>query len=107
MRKLKSLQGLRFLLFLPIFMIHACGAFSFPISPVYAKCSVTAFFVLSGFLAAWQHGATDEGCTLRDCFIFAWRKVKKIYPLYLFSLIIAGPVVGYYTIYLAKGSVLD
>lgn len=85
--KIESLDGLKVIFFLAIFAMHASGAWSFKVSEILPGSAVTGFFVLSGFGVAYNYLDREI-----DPF-YVLKKLKQIYPIYLFSLMITTPVV--------------
>ena len=85
--KIKSLNGLKVIFFLAIFAMHASGAWSFKVSEILPGSAVTGFFVLSGFGVAYNYLDREI-----DQF-YVLKKIKQIYPIYLFSLVLTTPVV--------------
>ena len=82
--KMKSLQALRAFAFLGIFVFHAgfidLGAWG-----------VSVFFVLSGFLMMYSYydRPTQESISLKSSIGFSSKKIKKLYPLHLVTMVIA------------------
>ncbi len=92
--KINSLQGLRFIAFLLIFIYHLNGYFG-QTTFNFARVAVTFFFVLSGFVSMLKidsHIKDIKGNTLKQSFIYAKNKISKIYPLYIISLTIFIPL---------------
>ena len=77
MKKLDVLQGLRAVAFFCVFLGHA-GMLEI------AGVAVSIFFVLSGFLMTYNYYYRDPlSNELRSCFIFATKKIRKLYPLHI------------------------
>lgn len=79
--RIESLESLRGIAFLGIFLLHA-GC-----SVQWATLGVSVFFVLSGFLLTYQH--FDSSLTwggYRSSFDFAVRKISKLYPLHIITM---------------------
>ena len=56
--------------------------------------AVDYFFMLSGFgLLYGSYNKDREKSTVKDSIVFAINKIKKIYPLYVFSLIVSVPYI--------------
>lgn len=87
--RLNSLQFLRFLAFIGVFLLHACPEGIGPLSVQdLANCaffSVSFFIVLSGFVSALS--TSDEISTWKDHVKtvgkYLWKKLKQFYPLYI------------------------
>lgn len=75
--RIRSLQALRAIAFLGIFLSHVGFSYS------WAGLAVSIFFVLSGFLLALRHGQQPPSASLRGCAGFAWQHVKRIYLLHI------------------------
>ena len=96
--KIESLQALRALAFLSIFLFHAHGPF------IMVYFAVTVFFVLSGFLLMYRHGEEDGPVSVTDNLRFAAKKISGIYPLHIITMLIS---VGWYiALMILKGDVL-
>ena len=72
-KKIESLQALRALAFLSIFLVHANGPF------IMGYFAVTVFFVLSGFLLMYRHGEEERPVSVTDNLRFAAKKISGIY----------------------------
>lgn len=90
--KLKQIQGIRALAMLGIFLAHttmwlpdALHAYV-PLLLKLGGSGVAAFFILSGFLLAYK-GQTVPVIAHRAVIGAAWKKVKKLYVLYLITLV--------------------
>ncbi len=81
----KSLQALRGLAFVGIFLGHF---YYFGWTPI----SVSVFFVLSGFLLAIREDRGYEDYTLKEAFHEALRRIRKLYPLHLVLTVICIPL---------------
>ncbi|MBO5077355.1 MAG: acyltransferase [Clostridia bacterium] len=90
---IRSLQGLRVLAFIGIFLSHAIDTPS-------GRWGVSIFIMLSGFVmtyAYWnRNGEEWEKPTLKSAFRFSWRKIRPLYPLHLIML--AAAFIPYYLI---------
>lgn len=74
-----ALQGIRGLCFLFVFAGHA-GIFY--ILPAFG---VSVFFVLSGFLMMLNYGDRKEQRSVRDSFLFAVGRIRRIYGLHVLT----------------------
>lgn len=75
--KIESLQVLRLIAFLGIFLSHA----GVPLS--WSNLSVSIFFVLSGLLLAYRHRDWHEKYTIPKRINFSLRKIRKLYGLHI------------------------
>lgn len=80
--KIESLQVLRAIAFLGIFLSHAGAPFS------WSNLSVSTFFVLSGFLLAYRHHDLTEKYNVLQRIGFSYRKIKKLYSLHIMTMIL-------------------
>lgn len=79
-QKIEPLQWLRALAFIGIFISHSnIGDFS-----CFGAFGVSVFLVLSGFLLSYKY--ISVGSEPERAVVFAWRKIKKLYPLHLLML---------------------
>ena len=76
-----GLQALRGIAILGVYFCHA-GVL------VRATWILSVFFVLSGFLTAYRHrsGPLPE-CSPAGCLRYAWRRIRRLYPLYFLTLL--------------------
>lgn len=101
-RRIPQLDGLRVVAIILIFLSHMdfvyTGDISYPYGEffrVYLRNSdlgVDYFFMLSGFglyLASLRKEPVKP--SLKNCFTFAWRKIRKFYPFYLASMLMMIP----------------
>lgn len=79
-KKIDSLQALRCIAFLGVASSH-CGL------SLLGAWSVSVFFVLSGFLMMHAYQNRPLECSLKNNLLFALKKIKKLYPLYLITTI--------------------
>ncbi len=79
-----SLQALRGLAFLGIFLGHFIA---FGWTPI----SVSAFFILSGFLLSLKKNADYEKYSLKDSAKEAVKRISKLYPLHIILMIACIP----------------
>ena len=92
---IKSLQSLRFYIILLIFVTHLFFIQNIPVlSNIYSKyfsngaIGVTFFFILSGFVIRLGYGEKFKKITLKNYFNFIKKRIIKIYPIYIISIII-------------------
>lgn len=83
---IKSLQGLRVISMIIIFMWH-CGFSNFN-----AKIPVTFFFILSGFLAYITYKDKKEESIIKSSIEYCKRKLKKLYPIHIVTFLISVPL---------------
>lgn len=84
-RKLQTLQILRGVAFLLIFISHC--SFLTTKTNYWGAFGVSIFIILSGFLAIY----TDSN---RSCIENLWIKIKKLFPLHISTLLVALPISG-------------
>lgn len=80
--RIESLQGLRFLAFFGIFISHV------GIRP-WGAWGVSVFLVLSGFLMTYRYIKKDLPEGFKEGLTFSVNKIKKLYPLHVFTMILA------------------
>lgn len=80
--KINSLQGLRVIAMLIIFLYHTE---LFP----FGHFAVTFFFILSGFVAYYSDTSKDT-LSLKESIIYSLKKIEKFYPIYFFTVILAA-----------------
>lgn len=81
--KIISLQALRTLSFLGIFLHHAGAPWCWP------ALGVSVFFVMSGFLMVYTYYDIDMSISIRDNLKFSISKIKKLYPLHIITMCFA------------------
>ena len=81
-RKDPSLQSLRAVAFLGIFLTHVGRSYA------WAGLSVSAFFVLSSCLLTQRCAGRELPGALRGQAAFAWRHIARIYPLHLICMVL-------------------
>lgn len=79
--KIESLQALRALAFLGIFFSHSVFFIS------WSALGVTVFYVMSGFLMTYAYGEREFDISLKNNFLFSVRKIKKLYPLHIITML--------------------
>lgn len=84
--KIPSLQGVRAIAFLSIFLYHIT------VEGRWGPYGVSIFLVLSGFLMSYHYGSKCErlprGIVSR--LRYAYQKIKKLYPLHIVMLVFAA-----------------
>ena len=86
----EQLQFLRFLAFCLVYIWHANDwTFDFFSGGVGAACAVSFFFMLSGLATGYTHYDDDIAVTPRAVIRYMWRKIRKMYPLYIFTMLFA------------------
>lgn len=88
MKRILSLQSLRFFGFIFVFCIHIKEFLPFEIPDLGAR-GVEFFFVLSGFTMAYNYCKKDIKCSLKECFKFSYIRAKKFYLLHIITFILA------------------
>lgn len=84
---MKSLQSLRFIFALMIFFHHIPGSTGNGLFAAGGSCSVSFFFILSGFVLAMVYGdKVLSGDVNYSRFLV--KRLSKIYPIHLFCLIV-------------------
>lgn len=81
-KKIDSVQGLRAVAFLAIFMSHS-RLFGLGFLGAWG---VSIFFVLSGFLMVYSYDSRKD-YVFPPSFRFAWEKIRKLYPLHILTMI--------------------
>lgn len=82
---IKSLQALRGLAFLGIFLQHSGGwMYGF----AWSELGVATFFILSGFLLTLRNDNVQSFSPIKN-FIFMIKKIVKIYPLHILTMLCA------------------
>jgi len=90
--KILCLQGYRAIAFIGIFLSHT----GITLFNVLGPWGVSVFLILSGFLMTINYYKKDRvvSCSFTSNVLFAWNKIKKLYPLHILMLFVAIPVVG-------------
>lgn len=78
--RITSLQALRTIAFLGIFLRHVDFSLN------WSSLGVSIFFVMSGFLMMYRYYDKKISVTLTDNLKFAINKIKKLYPLHLITM---------------------
>ena len=81
--KIESLQALRAIAFIGIFLSHAGAPYKWP------TLGVSVFYVMSGFLMTLKHMNDELDYSLKGRAEFSCRRIKKLYPLHLLTMICA------------------
>lgn len=81
--KLNSLQALRGIAFIGIFLLHAGSSIN------WSNLSVSIFFVLSGFLMVYTYIDKNIENSFKSYIKFAFTKIKKLYPLHIITMLLA------------------
>lgn len=83
--KKNAFSGLRLIACFCVFALHCySGKMS-----LFAAWAVSLFFMMSGFLYGKRYA--KKPFPIRDTFPFVWKKLKKLYPLFLFTTVLAIP----------------
>ena len=89
MQKLNSLQGFRFLGFLLIYLTHAGWIlWSDYTYFAFGTRGVEIFFVLSGYLVAYNYSNAEFEYDLKSSFLYMLSKAKKFYFLHMLTFLI-------------------
>lgn len=86
--RLSGLQGLRFISFLLIFLNHSFWYLGISKIFDFGARGVEIFFVLSGYLVAYNYSDREFDDSLKGCFSYAYKKVKKFYLLHFITFIL-------------------
>lgn len=87
--KLEQLQFLRFIAFFFIFSLHAGWLRDFYNLPNLAMCSVSFFFILSGFVSGYNSYNKDIVLSWDNWKSGILKRLKKIYPLYAICVLVS------------------
>lgn len=88
--RVQQLQFLRFLAFLNIFLHHSeeWNFLGYPVQHAGAF-AVSFFFMLSGLVTGWAAFGKNTPMTLSGVCAAWWKRARKIYPLYLLTIMLA------------------
>lgn len=95
MKRLRQLDGLRFIMFCVILLSHFEFLWNYPYGAFYRRflynstMGVDYFFLLSGF--GIYYSSRDQVKMRTGGISFAIRKIRKVYPLYVVSLLLSYP----------------
>jgi peptidoglycan/LPS O-acetylase OafA/YrhL len=120
-KRIDSLTSLRFLMILMIFLNHLSFLGDGTGNSIYDQyfhnpnMAVTFFFILSGFGLTYKSFLNKEyaiNChyNLKIGFSYAWKRMKKLYPLYIITMAAAIPftlVVDFKSFGIMHGVIID
>lgn len=95
MKRLRQLDGLRFIMFCVILLSHFEFLWNYPYGIFYRRflynstMGVDYFFLLSGF--GIYYSSRNQAKLEKRGIRFAIRKIRKVYPLYVVSLLLSYP----------------
>lgn len=95
-KQILSLQALRAVAFLGIFLEHVNSPVRWP------AIGVSVFFVLSGFLMEYRYAGKDLSCSIPENLRFSARKISKLYPLHILTMCLA--VIRELAVFLSEGT---
>lgn len=95
LQKIDSLQALRALAFIGIFLAHVHIPYN------WSGLGVSIFFTLSGFLLMYRHSG-ETNCHFTYAAKYSIKKISRIYPLHLITMV--GAALIYLTPHLLKGT---
>ena len=87
-----SFEGLRLFAFLNVFLLHI-GSYRITSFKNNAAWAVSFFFMVSGFLYGYKL-YSEKNLSINETSDFSIKKILKIYPLYLVTLIAMFPFSG-------------
>ena len=96
-RQLAGLTGIRFFAALMVLLVHFGAGFadksglpSFIVNPLHnGFLGVSLFFILSGFIIAWQYDWRVENRS--QLYAYGLSRFARVYPLYLLALVVTLP----------------
>ncbi len=86
-KRIDSLQTVRALAFIGIFTSH-CGLGQF------GCWGVSVFLVLSGFVMTYTYYEKELSTSVKDCFSFSKKKISRLYPLHILTMVFALFFIG-------------
>lgn len=91
----EQVQFLRFLAFLNIFIAHGERWLFFPYPASHcANAAVSFFFMLSGMVVGYSLVGKQNTLSLKTEAGFVWKRIRKVYPLYLVTTLLVVIVSG-------------
>lgn len=81
--RIESLQALRAIAFIGIFLTHAGAPYAWP------ALGVSVFYAMSGFLMTFKHINDELDYSLKGRVLFSLKRIKKLYPLHILTMICA------------------
>lgn len=91
--KIVSLQALRAIAFIGIFLGHAGSSIH------WSALGVSIFLVMSGFLMEYTYSNRDISTSVKENIKFSLKKIKKLYPLHILTMICAVILIVIIAIY--------
>ena len=88
--RLEQIQFLRFCAFVLVFLSHT-GSYQLSWFPQAngARAAVSFFFLLSGMVTGYSSFIIEIKCDIKSIFKYMMKKIKKVYPLYIVTTMIA------------------
>lgn len=81
-KKIKSLQAVRFIAFIIIFLVHTDA-----INGSFGGVGVSIFLVLSGFVMTYAYWEKEMNYSIKGAIQFSINKIKKLYPLHIVTML--------------------
>lgn len=97
--RILSLEGIRAIAFIMVYMSHLYLPFTFANSGPWA---VSIFFVLSGFVTMLSSYNIDFAPSLKNNFKYMISRIKKIYPTFLITTLVVFALNTYYRVFITK-----